>query len=111
MISRNPNMCIHNFFNIPIGIPSVENLTVNDCNYSVEASWDITENSVCTGLPYNVTLISSDDGVLRSVTTNNTVTNYNFTNVERLNEVLSVTVFVFNKNASGASVTVNATNG
>ena len=85
----------------PIEIPTVENLMAVDKCTNVTASWSITEGS-CRGLSYNVTLTTFDD-VLGPFTTNNTA--YNFTDVETLNGMFNVTVFAFNENARGVSVT------
>ena len=88
-------------FTNPIGIPPVENLMAVDKCTTVTVSWSITEGS-CRGLSYNVTLTSSN-GVLGPFITSNTA--YNFTNATTLNGMFNVTVFAFNRNARGDSVT------
>lgn len=52
-------------------------------------------------MSYNVTLTSSDGITLQSLTTD---TAYNFTNVETLNGMFSVTVFAMTENTSGGSI-------
>ena len=76
---------------------------VTDQCTTIRASWDITEGS-CTGLSYNVTLLSSDSIILQGpFITNDTV--YSFTDVEILNGIFNVRVVPINGNARGASVT------
>ena len=78
---------------------------VTDQCTTITASWDVTEGP-CTNLSYDVTLLSSDGVVLQGpFTTSDTV--YSFIDVETLNGVLNVNVFI-NGNARGASVTETA---
>ena len=81
-------------------------MAVDNCT-SVTVSWDITAEGSCKDLSYNVLLTSLDDGViLQSVITNDT--SHTFTGVETSNEMLSVNVNAFNRDARGPSRTVTA---
>ena len=85
-----------------IGISPVENLMAVDNCTNVTVSWDITDEGPCKDLSYNVSLISSDDGVtLQSVITD--ATSHTFTGVETSNEMFNVSVTAFNENATGPS--------
>ena len=91
---------MHDIF-VTTEIPPVEDLIAIDNCTTVTASWSFTEGP-CRGLSYNVTLTSSD-GVLGPFTTSDAT--YNFTNVETLNGMFNITVYAFNENARGTSVT------
>ena len=81
-------------------------MAIDNCT-SVTVSWDITDEGSCKGLPYNVSLTSLDDGViLQSVITNDT--SHTFTGVETANEMFSVSVNAFNRNARGPNRTATA---
>ena len=81
-------------------------MAVDNCT-SVTVSWDITDEGPCKDLSYNVLLTSLDDDViLQSVITNDT--SHTFTSVETANEMFSVSVNAFNRNARGPSRTVTA---
>ena len=93
-------------FIIPIEIPPVENLVVVDHCTTIRASWDITEGS-CPDLLYNVTLLSSVDGILQGpfITI---YTFYTFNNTETLTGNFTVNVTPINGNARGAVSTNSA---
>ena len=93
------------YINISIGIPPVVNLSVTDRCTSVTANWNISEGP-CRDLSYNVTLSSSDGVTLEPFTTSDT--NYTFTDVDTINESITVDVFAFNDNANGDNVTKTA---
>ena len=99
------------YYNIPIEIPPVENLTVVDKCANVTASWNITERH-CEGLSYSVTLSSVSDGViLEQFITNDTTHTFTDTDIKAQNGNLRVNVFGFNRNVIGNNSTVTATIG
>ena len=93
-----------------IGIPPVDNLMGVDNCVSVTVSWNITVEGSCKDLSYNVLLTSLDDDViLPSVITDDT--SHTFTGVETANEMFSVSVTAFNRNARGPNRTATTVNG
>ena len=91
-------------FIIPTEIPPVENIMVTDQCASVRASWNITEGP-CTGISYDVTLLSTDGETLGGpFITNDTFDEFD-TVIETFNGNVNVRVVPMNDNTTGTPAT------